>query len=63
MKKNILILTIIVAIVLLIINVSLSSSGGNDFQHQIDSLNKVNDSLFSVIDVNKKQISQIDSVN
>jgi peptidoglycan hydrolase CwlO-like protein len=63
MKKNILILTIITAIVLLIINISVFSPSGNDFQHQIDSLNKANDSLFSVIDINKKQISQIDSVN
>lgn len=62
MKKNIIILVVVISITLLAINLGLKQNK-IDFQSQIDSLNRANDSLLSQIDDNQKLINRIDSLN
>jgi peptidoglycan hydrolase CwlO-like protein len=62
MKKNIITLVVVISITLLAINLGLKQNK-IDFQSQIDSLNRANDSLLSQIDDNQKLINRIDSLN
>jgi hypothetical protein len=62
MKRNIITLVVVISITLLAINLGLKQNK-IDFQSQIDSLNRANDSLLSQIDDNQKLINRIDSLN
>ena len=62
MKKNIITLAIVISITLIAINLGLKQNK-TDFQSQIDSLNRANDSLLVKIDNNQKLINRIDSLN
>jgi hypothetical protein len=62
MKKNIITLAIVISITLIAINLGLKQNK-TDFQSQIDSLNRANDSLLVKIDDNQKLINRIDSLN
>lgn len=62
MKKSIITLAIVISITLIAINLGLKQNK-TDFQSQIDSLNRANDSLLVKIDNNQKIINRIDSLN
>ena len=62
MKKSIITLAIVISITLIAINLGLRQNK-TDFQSQIDSLNRANDSLLVKIDNNQKIINRIDSLN
>jgi hypothetical protein len=62
MKRNIITLAIVISITLIAINLGLKQNK-TDFQSQIDSLNRANDSLLVKIDDNQKLINRIDSLN
>ena len=62
MKKSIITLAIVISIILIAINLGLKQNK-TDFQSQIDSLNRANDSLLVKIDNNQKIINRIDSLN
>jgi len=62
MKKSIITLAIVTPLTLIVINLGLKQNK-TDFQSQIDSLNRANDSLLVKIDDNQKLINRIDSLN
>jgi uncharacterized coiled-coil DUF342 family protein len=62
MKRNIITLAIVTPLTLIVINLGLKQNKTN-FQSQIDSLNRANDSLLVKIDDNQKLINRIDSLN
>ena len=62
MKKSIITLAIVISITLIAINLG-HKQNKTDFQSQIDSLNRANDSLLVKIDNNQKIINRIDSLN
>lgn len=62
MNKSIITLTIVVSIILILINLGLRHDKTN-FQSQIDSLNRANDSLLAKVEDNQKLIHRIDSLN
>jgi hypothetical protein len=62
MKKSIIALIVIAAIVLLAINLGLRHDKTN-FQSQLDSLDNINDSLLNKIEDNQKIIQRMDSIN
>jgi uncharacterized coiled-coil DUF342 family protein len=62
MKRNIITLAIVTPLTLIAINLGLKQNK-TDFQSQIDSLNRANDSLLVKIDDNQKLINRIDSLN
>jgi uncharacterized coiled-coil DUF342 family protein len=62
MKKSIITLAIVTPLTLIVINLGLKQNKTN-FQSQIDSLNRANDSLLVKIDDNQKLINRIDSLN
>ena len=62
MKRNIITLAIVTPLTLIAINLGLKQNKTN-FQSQIDSLNRANDSLLVKIDDNQKLINRIDSLN
>jgi hypothetical protein len=62
MKRNIITLAIVTPLTLIVINLGLKQNK-TDFQSQIDSLNRANDSLLVKIDDNQKLINRIDSLN
>ncbi len=62
MKKSIITLAIVTPLTLIAINLGLRQNK-TDFQSQIDSLNRANDSLLVKINDNQKLINRIDSLN
>jgi hypothetical protein len=62
MKRNIITSAIVTPLTLIAINLGLKQNK-TDFQSQIDSLNRANDSLLVKIDDNQKLINRIDSLN
>ena len=62
MKKSIITLAIVTPLTLIVINLGLKQNK-TDFQSQIDSLNRANDSLLVKIDDSQKLINRIDSLN
>jgi len=62
MNKSIITLVVIVTAILMFINLGLRQDKTN-FQSQIDSLNRANDSLLVKVEDNQKLIHRIDSLN
>jgi len=57
------IIVIIVGVNFFILRKPSTTVKNKDFKHQIDSINKVNDSLLTIISDNTKKINEADSLN
>lgn len=63
-RSNIWTIAAILVVLLISINLFLNKGTKTDnFRYQIDSLNRANDSLLSIISVNSLEIQRIDSLN